>query len=319
MMIEKFKLAKYQVVFQSGDEGLVLPAYKGSTLRGGFGNAFQRIACAQPKKNCKQCLLKTTCPYSYIFETAPPPGSEALSNYEAIPRPFIIEPPLETKTEYKPGELLIFNLILIGKATEYLPYFIVSFRELANSGFGKGRKKCSLQEIRAVHPLNGEIAKVYGEPDYMIKPVTMDITGEHILRQKNNDCKKVKLNFLTMTRLKFTNEFVKTIEFHILIRNLLRRLSSLAYFHHGWEFKAEFRRLIEKAKAIELSEDNTHWVDWERYSSRQDSKINLGGVVGEVTYQGDLEEFMPLLVLGQFTHVGKAAVFGMGGYRLKIG
>lgn len=317
-MIKNFKLAKYEVIFTAGAEGLVLPPYKGSTLRGGFGNAFQRIACAQPQKNCKQCLLKTTCPYAYIFETAPPPGSTALSNYEAIPRPFILEPPLERKTEYKPGENLIFNLILIGKAIEYLPYFIVSFRELANSGFGKGRKQCSLQEIRAVHPLNGDIATVYGEPDYMIKPVKMDITGEQILNTSLSYDQRIKINFITMTRLKFMGEFVHTLEFHIIIRNLLRRISSLAYFHHGWELEAEFSRLIEKASTIRIVEDKTSWVDWERYSSRQDSKINLGGVVGEVTYQGDLEEFIPLLLLGQYTHVGKAAVFGMGGYELAM-
>ncbi len=318
MLINKFRLAKYEIDIAAGEEGWVLPPYKGSTLRGGFGNAFQRIACAQRHNKCIACLLKASCPYAYIFETFPPPGAKALRNYEAIPRPFIIEPPLETKTHYAPGEKLTFNLILIGKTIEFLPYFIVSFKELGKLGIGKGRKPFELQEIRAVHPLKNECEVIYTGPDYLIKPVNLEIIGEEILAQSPAAARQVKLNFLTMTRLKFADEFVERIEFHILIRNLLRRISSLAYFHHGWEVAADFNGLIERAADIEILSDKTRWVDWERYSSRQDNKINLGGVVGEVTYQGDLTEFMPLLLLGQFTHVGKAAVFGMGGYEVRI-
>ncbi len=103
----------------------------------------------------------------------------------------------------------------------------------------------------------------------------------------------------------------------MLIRNLLRRLSSLAYFHHGWELDLDFTGLIERAAGVRLVEDNTRWVNWERYSSRQDSKMNLGGVVGTVVYEGDLDEFIPLLRLGELVHVGKGAVFGMGKYEME--
>src|SRR3989338_3951739 len=91
-----------------------LPAYKGSTLRGGFGNAFK---------------------------TPPSENSEILRKYEKAPHPFIIEPPLEQKRLYNPGETLNFNLILIGKAIDYLPYFIYTFEELGKIGIGKGRGK----------------------------------------------------------------------------------------------------------------------------------------------------------------------------------
>ncbi len=61
--------------------------------------------------------------------------------------------------------------------------------------------------------------------------------------------------------------------------------------------------------------------------------MNLGGIVGEVTYAGGqggggegeqggwgaggLGAFLPLLRLGELVHVGKAAVFGNGRYELK--
>jgi len=40
-------------------------------------------------------------------------------------------------------------------------------------------------------------------------------------------------------------------------------------------------------------------------------------VVGRVEYAGPVEEFLPLLHIGQLTHAGKRAVFGLGRYRLR--
>jgi hypothetical protein len=317
-MSRYFTIAKYRLTLEAGEKGLLLPPYKGSTLRGGFGNAFRRISCALKEANCNNCLLRTSCPYAYIFETAPPPGSAALRNYESIPRPFVLEPPLETKTEYRPGEKLAFNLILIGRATNYLPYFIVAFRELGELGIGKMRRKYRLAEIQAVGLNNGESQLVYQAEDQLVRNTNLaiQIDQAELLRQKDEDktLTRLGLDFLTITRIKFEENYVHHIELHMLIRSLLRRLSSLAYFHHGWELELDFTGLIERAAEVRLVSDGTRWVDWERYSSRQDNKVNMGGLVGMVEYEGCLDEFLPLLRIGELVHVGKGAVFGMGKY-----
>jgi hypothetical protein len=69
--------------------------------------------------------------------------------YESIPRPFVLEPPLETKREYLPGETLHFNLLLFGRAIQYLPYFIIVFREMGEEGLGKGRLPFTLEDVAA--------------------------------------------------------------------------------------------------------------------------------------------------------------------------
>lgn len=45
---------------------------------------------------------------------------------------------------------------------------------------------------------------------------------------------------------------------------------------------------------------------------------DMGGFVGEATYEGDLQEFLPLLILGPYTHVGKYAVWGNGQYEVRV-
>ncbi|MGB9804968.1 CRISPR system precrRNA processing endoribonuclease RAMP protein Cas6 [Desulfofundulus sp.] len=349
-MLINFRLAIYEVVLEAGHDGLFLPAYKGSTLRGGFGQVFRRITCSMRQKECRGCLLRYNCPYAYIFETSPHPGSEVLRNYESIPRPFVLEPPLEEKTVYRSGETLTFRLILIGKSIEYLPYFIVVLRELGEIGIGRGRKKYNLREIVAVDPLNDRRACVYREEERLVRNVDFSIRGSaipHLLEYYGPDavlsgggehpgshrCKpgnrlsaeapalkcptRLTVDFLTMTRIKYEESCTSKVEFHILIRNLLRRLSALLYFHHGEELKLDFSGLIARATKVKLVEDHTHWVDWERFSSRQDIKMKMGGLVGRIIYEGNLSEFFPLLYLGELVHVGKGAVFGMGKYRME--
>ncbi len=57
-------------------ESLILPSYKGSTLRGGFGYAFKKVVCVIKDKECHNCILKEKCIYSYVFETPPPGDTE---------------------------------------------------------------------------------------------------------------------------------------------------------------------------------------------------------------------------------------------------
>jgi CRISPR/Cas system endoribonuclease Cas6 (RAMP superfamily) len=59
--------------------------------------------------------------------------------------------------------------------------------------------------------------------------------------------------------------------------------------------------------------------DWERYSSRQEQRINMGGFVGEITFEGDLRPFMPLIEAGEVLHVGKGTAFGLGRYEVEEG
>jgi len=231
MMFNHIKLARYEVVLEAGEEGLLLPPYKGSTLRGGFGKAFQRVVCSQRDKECRQCLLQNTCPYSYIFETAPPPGGQVLRKYENIPRPFVLEPPLENQTYYRPGEKLVFQLVLLGKAISYLPYFIIVFRELGQMGIGKGRKKYRLDAVKAVDLRTGEKPLIYNGLDEMVNNLDVTVTGHELANASETwFCEKkpvgLTIRFLTMTRLKFEHEYIAVPEFHIIIRNLLRRLSS---------------------------------------------------------------------------------------------
>ncbi|MEW6447725.1 MAG: CRISPR system precrRNA processing endoribonuclease RAMP protein Cas6 [Bacillota bacterium] len=325
---EKLTLSRYEINIVAGPQGLALPAYKGSTFRGGFAGTFQRLVCTTGKRECRPCLLKAECPYALVFESEPPAGAEALRNYADVPRPFVLEPPLEEQTEYAPGEQVVFCLMLFGRAANLLPYFIVTLDEFARRGIGRGRRPFSLDQINAVNPLSGEAALIYEAVDRVVRPRDLRVTAQDVWAIATAEMptdginspapsRAVKIRFLTPTRLTFDGRPAAAPEFHIIVRNLLRRISSLCYFHHGFAYEADFPAIIAEAARVELRANHTRWFEWERYSSRQAKKVPLGGLIGEAVYSGPLSAFWPLLRLGELLHVGKGTVFGQGKFTLE--
>ncbi len=294
-------------------ETIEFPAYKGSTLRGAFGHSFKKVVCALKTRQCGDCLLKQQCIYSYVFETPVPDNAAMMRKYPSAPHPFIILPPLEEKRYYRLDEKFEFILTLIGKSSDYLPYFIYAFAELGQKGIGRGGGRFSLFKVKEMDSMQ----EVYNSKDRTMKGSLKKESWKDVVNKttlRNNG--EITCRFLTPTRMKFNEDLVLDLEFHIMFRNLLRRISTLSYFHCSTEIEFNAPEMIEKAKKIEVTERNLVWNDWQRYSNRQQTKMNLGGFTGQITFKGDLEPFLPYIILGQYIHVGKGTSFGLGKYEI---
>jgi hypothetical protein len=142
-----------------------------------------------------------------------------LRNFEDVPRPFIIEPPQDSRFRLNVGETLSFGLILVGQGDRYRQNFEDVFRELGRVGLGKASGKYRLMKMELTGQANGAqiMARAAALPtDY------------------------ITLNFLTPTRLKHHGEWVREgPSFEALIKILLGRISSLSYFHCGQAFEAD--------------------------------------------------------------------------------
>lgn len=318
--LEHLQLALYDFTLRV-EEPLILPAHKGSVLRGGFGLTFKRTVCVYPKlPPCDDCVLRYNCAYPLVFEPSPPPEATVLRKQSDLPTPFVLEPPAGGQTHYSVGDTLRFRLVLVGQAIQLLPYFVVVFQRLGEMGLGYDRGHYTLQEVAFYHPVEkrhtvllqaGRLAPTASAHGVtvasLVAPVT-DLTPTTLT-----------LTFQTPTRLKYAEKFISDAPpFHVVIRTLLRRISSLCYFYGGQRWETDYPGWIARAEAIQIVAANVHWADWERYSTRQERHMNLGGIMGQVTYTGDLAPFLPLLRLGELIHVGKGAVFGNGQYRVEV-
>jgi hypothetical protein len=335
MLDKAFPLARYRLDFEV-ETPLHLPAYAGSTLRGAFGGALRATACMTKAKVCDGCPLLATCPYAVVFEPRPPTAEHPLQDFNQIPRAYVIEPPQWGEKTYAPGETLSFHLVLAGRVVEQLPLILWAFHKSFLRGVGKGDGTASLAQVW--HVLDDSPRLILDGPgghvtehEAVIPPVS--ITPQNAERHAAADAEArntaasnalsvdaVTLHFHAPLRLQTNGRRATADEFtpRKLLTTLIRRIALIHEFHGPGPLPLDFAALAQRAEAIESDKD-LRWRDWQRYSSRQQQKMALGGVVGRWTLSGDLAPFLPFLHLGQWLHVGKEAAFGLGGYRLEVG
>jgi len=305
-----FSFARYRFIIEP-TQVLILPYYKGSTFRGGLGSVFRRLVCVNTGEDCQDCILVSRCVYSYCFET--PSCGDAAARSSHWPHPYVLEPPIEKKKVFDVGEELSFSLVLIGRGLEFLPYFIFVFQELGRSGLGKNRSKYRLAKV-----VTGEDVTVYSDHDNRINDIHPVMHINDLVRDeevRSPGVMRVKIRFVTPTRLVSGNRLTDKVDFRLFMLSLLRRISSLSACHCGQPF--DFRLLLPGMESVQTRQVELAWHDWERYSTRQKASIKLGGVIGRVTFEGELGPYIPFIRLGEYIHLGKQTSFGLGQYRIE--
>jgi hypothetical protein len=306
---------RFRCRFESDAE---LPAYKGSTLRGVFGHALKRVVCALKRQDCPGCILRERCLYTRVFETALSQGGKDRARNSVIPHPFVIEPPLETKTNYQKLDLFECGLILFGEVNHMLPYFVYAFEQMGEIGLGRRikerRGRFTLQEMKC----GGDA--IYSNFDGKLKAVDVTENLKNTFptgQEKTASYARVCLE--TPLRFKREGRLSDGLPFHVLVRNMLRRTSALFGAYGGGEPQLDYKGMVKRAYEIEVEASNLRWADWERFSNRQDRAMNLGGITGTVIYRGKLGEFLPLFELSSKIHIGKQTSFGLGqmGFEVK--
>lgn len=163
---------------------------------------------------------------------------------------------------------------------------------------------------------------VFDGPDGKLRDVPVALPADDLVAQAGvlPLSPPLTLRFLTPHRIRLEGHFVKPIEFSHLVRALVHRISALCYFYGGEALDWPYPELIAAAEKVRIVAEETEWSDLERYSTRQDTRLKMGGVVGWTVYEGpDVNLFAPLLAVGEWTHVGKLAVMGLGKFEVKRG
>jgi hypothetical protein len=319
---------------------LAVPAVnKGNMLRGGFGHAFRRLCCIPQCLDTNTCPLATSCPYKAVFAPSPPPGADRLSKNQDIPRPFVFRAPQTQQTRFDTGERFQFDMVLIGRALDFLPYFVLSFRELAAEGLGLNRAKCTLEKVEEIDIAlvsRAAVASVddadpqrliYSTEDHIFRATESTSADEWINTRVqqllngngNGAAQRVTIRFLTPTFLRADGEVVRQPEFHQLFKRLRDRINALGAFFGDGPLDVDFRGLGERAEKVRTVSAQTNWVDRFRTSSRTHDRHELSGFVGDATYEGELAEFLPWLALGELAHVGKHTAWGNGWFEIEAG
>lgn len=326
--------APLEFVIEAKEE-LHLPRYKGSALRGGFGHAFLHAICMTKTHDCPPCLLKSSCAYFNIFESKI--GKQIAGQLRIgsdAPHPYVLEPPLTEQNVFRAGEKISYSVILIGEAIRFLPHFILTFQSQGDRfGLGRGKGRFTLLEVRE---RNGKTLFTASAPDTFAAPVPL--TARDLLSRPVTD-KALHFRFLTPVRIKARDgngrkrvedptrqdssgeqsllKLKESRHFWLLAESLYHRLFTLTQLYCGAEPVPYPRHPFDFEQGrVTLTHAGILWDDWERHSNRQHTRMKMGGFVGEATFEGAVQDFIPLFRLGEVLHIGKGTSFGLGQYLL---
>ena len=293
-----------------------LPPFAGSALRGMLGFGLRRTACVTRQPVCDGCLLRTTCVYSTLFES-PAMGGEGGGRYAQLPHPFVLDLIQTLGEEVAPGETFAFGINLIGPAQAQVPYLIHALQLAGQRGLGKGGGRFRVAAL--------ERERTLGTGDWV--PVYTAESGEYLASLPGGPPQPapatapptVGLRLLTPLRIKRRGHLVGPAEFEAvdLLRALGERIELLAGHYGGDAAAFHWGSLRGQAEGLRIDSDDLRWHDWTRYSSRQDTLMQMGGLLGALYLSGPgLAAFWPALGYGQWVHVGKGTSFGLGAYIL---
>lgn len=290
------------------------PAYAGSTWRGAFGHALRRAVCITREPDCTGCLLWRSCVYSQIFET--PAGNEPLlKEIATAPRPYILQPLATSGKQYHPGATFDLYMTLLGNAVTHLPYVIHALQQAGERGLGKQGGQCTLVKVAQESVIGSEDWQTIYHSGGSLQALQATVPAIPPMPSR------VRVRLLTPFRAlqdgKLLN--VQRFQFQPFMVGIIRRIALLHAHDAGVELNADFKALSQLAAAVRLEavQVQLHWHEWERYSNRQQRAVQMGGLRGEFSLplQG-LDALWGWLWFGQWVHVGKGAVMGMGEYRL---
>jgi hypothetical protein len=215
------------------------------------------------------------------------------------PRPFVMRAGNLDGKSYQPGESFFIDVHIFDLAAPAAEYFERAFQQLAENGIGANRRRIRLLSVRGLDADRRATAR--RDPiELSLDPIPAD--GSRVLT----------LRFVTPTELKSDGVIVHDPPFGVVLARARDRVATLSSLYGEGPLALDFRGMAERAAGVQTVSSNLRWESRQRKSSRTHQVHPLGGFIGEVTYRGGMEEFVPFLEAAYWTGIGRQTVWGKG-------
>jgi len=252
----------------------------GSMVRGALGYSLKKVVCINPSFICKDCFASTGCIYYDFFEKK--------NSYHKYRLDF----PLDS-------DLFEFGIYLYDDAKDKLPYMISALYKLfTDNSLGKDKMKPKefFFYINDKTVFDGKEFKI---PKNYTNKFQSDIYSSDI-----------KLQLLSPLRIKKNNKLVGAKEFDLvdILNSVYQRYLKLTNQEPS---KLSFKPYYK------IETKNIHWKQLIRYSNRQQTKMKMDGLMGDIIIKNIDKHSYQLLKLGEIIGAGKQTVMGLGKIEVK--
>lgn len=258
------------------------------TIRSLLGLSLKKLSCLFDTQNaCETCPIKYRCFYASFFESHIKKENQILSGRDRAAHPFILYSTQSTSKK------IVLELTLIG--AEHIASYPIIIKALTQGerlGLGKERIQYTLSEQKSLKQTGAW---------------KIDLNHSDIL-------KAFKITFNTPFRLKKDRKYQSDITYQDLLISAYKRLNVLNYLYGSQkELDAPTWPPPERDSLRALI-----WREHTYYSGRQKTVLKLGGIIGQMAFQGQFTPFEASLLEGaKIFHIGKNISFGFGNIEIE--
>ncbi len=289
------------------ERGFRMPFHRGGLLHGLLGRSLRRVACAERSGGveCKgACAAPARCLWTRLFSPVAPDVAPhpLLASVHEPPSPLVLRLPPPGAEVLAEGASLSVTVRLLGARREEE----VSLVERALMGFAdlpfgqdQGRVACAgvaRGEVRSLEVGLGEMGLGQAERG------------------------SVTVRFETPVRIKQGGKTLRDIDFATLFAQAWRRLTMVCslYGGYGREDDETFRALLPKAREVNVRARDVRLLQWEHLSVETGVRKPLQGLMGHVTFEGNVGLFLPALRGAEAVHIGGWTGLGLGRVRVAL-
>ncbi|MCE5210232.1 MAG: CRISPR system precrRNA processing endoribonuclease RAMP protein Cas6 [Deltaproteobacteria bacterium] len=338
-----FPIQKFRFTIRAW-QPIALPHFAGYQIHGILGDYLMpaqcRAALGNKEQPCKTCPRRPACGFAYLYKPdarhIPDGGTK-----EEYPRPYIIDPSPVPAGGIGRNELYEFDITLIGRAVHFISEIIAAFLAAGQSGvFGIKGKSAEFDLVSVDVEQAGKHYAIFrnGRMDWL---TYQPVNASPVKPAPKSSIAAISL--LTPWRIKEKGNLVEIhLLFSLITKSLVTRICDLylAYICDqeyllelaqpvrkdecpfgkkikGCPSASECEDLKQKAQDVILVDQQTNLIAPHHEPFDLDKWKKMGGLVGGVTYRGDMQPFMSILQLGTHVHAGKLAMQGYGKYSME--
>ena len=275
------------------------------SLKYRFRQVFRDTVC-RSNGDCACCTGRPDCPFHAVFAQELAQDPVARKRHQKPPLPFVFHFPLLPSPCARPL-IVELALVVVGSAMNYLSDFRNAVIQMFRSETGIGYQPAEILTVES-EGCSGFRTPVRWEKRSASPEGLSTISADDLIALNALPSGRVGLRFVTPMRISQDGGFLRCFTFSPFFRTLLRRISSLAYYYYGSSMEMDFPRLARMSETVILDDKCMQWELWKRGS--------LEGILGSVLLCGDLTDFFPALLLGEYFSCGKGCAFGLGRYEL---
>lgn len=274
-------------------------------LKKPFEELFRNTVC-RGRGHCEPCPSRDGCPYQAVFGQELARDPEIVRRHQKPPLPFAFQ--FDTlPAPLRRGEEFELGLVLVGRAAGLVEEFCTATEQLFRAG-DQGIFPSAVVVRVESSGCTGFRTSIRTEKGVHDPTGLCTISLEDLVSLNTLASDRVSLRLLTPLRNLCEGKAVTAFSFSTFIRPLLRRISSLSRYYYGDSLTLDYKRLAVLSESIEVSAGDFHW--------QERSKGHPEGIVGQGTLLGQLADFHPALLLGEYLNCGKGAAYGLGRFEI---